>query len=265
MGALHRATDARTGRVVAVKTLALGDAPEVVVKRFQREAAALRELSHPNVVELLDHGLVHGFGYIVMELLVGTTLDELLAEYALPPADALRIVRDVLRALGHAHERGIVHRDIKPSNIFLVGGDPRGTVKVLDFGLVKMPVDHDSGEVTLTRAGTMIGSLPYMSPEQVIGRGADARSDVYSVGILLHELLTERHPFAYARRSQIAAAHLAEPIQPLTDVRPTLRVGAGLQELVDRATMKAPDERYASAGEMLAALTALPPNAARIA
>ena len=235
-------------------------------RRFEREARALAKMDHPGIVSIADYGMVDNVTYIAMELLRGDTLEDLLADHAVQPARGLRIVRGVLDALAYAHDRSVVHRDLKPANIFLVegSGDERD-VKVLDFGFVKfLSVDDLSQDATLTRKGRIVGTPAYMAPEQITGLSLDVRADVYAAGVVLYELLADRRPFVYERRSQLLRAHLSEPIPPQAGVRAGLSVAPELEALVQKALAKDPNARFSSAREMLEALEALPAEPARL-
>jgi serine/threonine protein kinase len=195
MGEVYRARDERLDRDVAVKVLPtglLGD--ETARSRFRKEAKALSRLSHPHVATLLDVGSADGIDYLVMELVPGSTLAEALQKGPLPAKEVVRLGTQLARGLKAAHEQGIVHRDLKPSNLCLTGD---GLLKILDFGLAQLapPKSPTDDTPTETAAGTVVGSPPYMSPEQLLGKDVDARSDVYSAGACLYELATGRRPF----------------------------------------------------------------------
>lgn len=217
MGAVYRARDTRLGRDVAVKVLpeAFTDDEERLL-RFEREARLLASMSHPNIAAV--HGLeeLDGVGALIMELVEGRTLADRLSEGPLEAAEALGIARQVCEALEAAHERGVVHRDLKPANVMVGSG---GRVKVLDFGLAK-PVEMESGHVTdpvdrgtrqpATRSGMILGTPPYMSPEQLEGGSADPRTDIWAFGCLLYEMLVGRSPFARSTVWQSVAAVLEQ-------------------------------------------------------
>ncbi|MEV6104424.1 protein kinase [Streptomyces sp. NPDC051940] len=252
MASVHLAHDTFLDRPVAIKTLhgELGR-EESFRQRFRREAQAVARLSHPNVVSVFDTGEDHLDGaltpYIVMEYVEGSPLRDVLdadiAAYGAMPADkALRITADVLAALEASHEHGIVHRDIKPANVMI---DKRGLVKVMDFGIARA---MQSGVTSMTQTGMVVGTPQYLSPEQALGRGVDARSDVYSVGILLFELLTGRIPFDADSPLAIAYAHVQEaPPAPSAFNRAVPPV---VDTLVGRALAKNPNERFPTAREM---------------
>src|SRR5262245_50063752 len=203
MGVLYRARDTRLGRTVAIKLLR----PETVAdperaRRFLQEARAASALNHPNIVTVHDIGDDGGRGtWIAMECLDGESLRQRLLRGPLPVPEAVRIAVDVARGLAAAHAAGIVHRDVKPANVMITES---GIVKVLDFGLAKLDASPKPGSDSVsptrsapvaTAAGVIVGTPAYMSPEQVEGRAADARSDVFSFGAMLYEMLTARRPF----------------------------------------------------------------------
>src|SRR5690606_23576113 len=199
---------------------------------------------------------------IAMELLEGETLEEALARGPIDPARALAYYDPILAALAEAHEHEVVHRDLKPANVFLTKD---GAVKILDFGLAKMlSVEELSHEGTLTRKGRIVGTPAYMAPEQITGVFIDVRADVYALGVMLYELLADRRPFLYERRSELLRAHLLEPVPPLTKVRPGLEVHPALEALLAKALAKDPADRFADARAMLEALRALPPDPVRL-
>ncbi len=232
--------------------------------RYRREAAILGRLSHPNIVRIRDFGAAEGRTYIAMDLLVGQTLEEALAEAPLHPRRALAIYEPVLEALAQAHALGIVHRDLKPANVFL---HRDGRIMLLDFGLSKiLSVEEvrEGEEPTLTRSGRIVGTPGYMAPEQITGAFIDARADVYALGVMLFELLADRRPFMYERRSELLRAHLLEDVPDPTALRPGLWVDPALDALIRRALHKTPSERFADARAMHAALRELPEEAARV-
>lgn len=235
-------------------------------RRFEREARVLAKLTHPNVVYITDFGVVDGHTFIAMELLEGLTLEEILDEAPLDPDRAIDIVKQVLDGLAFAHDQQVVHRDLKPANVFLTQ-NPDGSdhVKLLDFGLAKLlSVDDISDDGTLTRKGRIVGTPAYMAPEQITGVSLDVRADVYSLGILLYELLADRRPFLSERRSELLRSHLLDPVPPLSEARKALVVHPMLEAIVRRALEKDPASRYANAAEMRVAMDALPPHPARI-
>jgi len=258
-GIVYKGRQSHLGRFVAIKVLHQDAAaiPEWR-RRFEREARALSALAHPNVVPVTDSGIDGGTPYLVMELLQGKTLADLIKEGPLPLWRALDIVRQTLRGLAFAHGKGIVHRDLKPANVFLQElPDQADHVRLLDFGMVKF-LEGSSGSRTvpenLTRAGIMIGTPAYMSPEQVKGAGSDARTDVYAAGVLLFEVLAGRRPFVADSYEGYMGAHLTQPIPPLTKLRPKLARAALFQAVIERAMAKKPVDRFNDADAMLTAL-----------
>ncbi|HJL16399.1 MAG TPA: serine/threonine-protein kinase [Sandaracinaceae bacterium LLY-WYZ-13_1] len=262
-GVVYRARPAGDGAPVALKVLYanLGSITGLE-RRFRREASVLGKLSHPNIVAITDFGRVEGRTFIAMELLEGETLEDSLERAPIEPTDALALYEPVLEALADAHRHEVVHRDLKPANVFLLDD---GTVKLLDFGLAKMLSIEETVEgETLTRKGRIVGTPAYMAPEQITGVFIDVRADVYALGVMLYELLADRRPFLYERRSELLRAHLLEPIPPITEVREGLWVHERLQALLDRALAKDAAERYPHAGAMLEALRALPEACVRL-
>ncbi|MEU5126262.1 protein kinase domain-containing protein [Streptomyces mobaraensis] len=252
MASVHLAYDSVLDRQVAVKTLHTELGRESSFReRFRREAQAVAKLTHTNIVSVFDTGEDELDGstmpYIVMEYIEGkplrSVLDADVAQYgAMPTAKALKITADVLAALEVSHEMGLVHRDIKPGNVMMT---KRDVVKVMDFGIARA---MQSGVTSMTQTGMVVGTPQYLSPEQALGRGVDARSDLYSVGILLFELLTGRLPFDADSPLAIAYAHVQEePVAPSTINR---SIPPAVDALVARALKKNPNERFPSAAAM---------------
>ena len=245
MASVYLALDVRLERTVAVKVMhpSLAEDPQFV-QRFIGEAKSVARLSHPNIVQVFDQGTDGTHVYLSMEYIPGRSLREMLrARGRLPVREALEIVIPVLAALGAAHQAGLIHRDIKPENV-LIADD--GRVKVVDFGLAR--AIHGGH---LTRTGTMIGTIGYMSPEQVTTGTADARSDVYAVGIMLFELLTGRQPYAGETAMSIAYRHVHENVPAPSSVVPG--IPASVDALVRSATDRDPDRRPRDATAMLVA------------
>ena len=241
------AEDEVLGRRVALKLLGghLAEDPEFR-ERFRREAQAAAGLTHPNIVGIFDRSEWNGTPYIAMELVDGRTLKELVTERGpLPPEIAVSLTEQILRALGHAHKRGIVHRDVKPQNVIL---DGEGQAKVADFGIAR------AGHSEMTQTGAMVGTVQYLSPEQAQGLPVDRRSDLYSAGIVLYELLTGRVPFDGEAPVSIALKHVSERPVPPGQLRPG--IPPALEAVVMRALEKDPARRYQSAEEFIAALEA---------
>ncbi|KNB49173.1 protein kinase domain-containing protein [Streptomyces caatingaensis] len=252
MASVHLAYDSVLDRQVAIKTLHTELGRESSFReRFRREAQAVAKLTHTNIVSVFDTGedALDGttMPYIVMEYVEGkplrSVLDADVKQYgAMPAAKALRITADVLAALEVSHEMGLVHRDIKPGNVMMT---KRDVVKVMDFGIARA---MQSGVTSMTQTGMVVGTPQYLSPEQALGRGVDARSDLYSVGIMLFELLTGRLPFDADSPLAIAYAHVQEePVAPSTINR---SIPPALDALVARALKKNPNERFPSAAAM---------------
>ena len=245
MSRVWRALDQNTGKNVAVKVLREEySEDENFIRRFDREAQAASRMSHPNIVNLLDVGVEEdGTRYLVMEYVQGKTLKRFIQESgALRPEIAAQIIIRVLAALQHAHQNGVVHRDIKPQNILI---DKEGTVKVADFGIARMA---NAQTVSQTDESVM-GSVYYFSPEQARGAAVDARSDIYSVGVVFYEMLTGKVPFTGDTPVAIAMQHLQTAPIPPAEVNPS--VSSALDFVVLHAMEKKPRRRYQSAEEML--------------
>ena len=246
MAIVYRAIDQRTGHSVAVKVLK----PEFnkdaeFVSRFQREAEAASRMTHHNIVNLLDVGMDGDNRYLVMEYVQGKTLKEVIREKGrINPTVAAQITIRILSALQHAHQNGIIHRDIKPQNI-LVHED--GHIKVADFGIARM-----ANSSTLTRSDTVMGSVHYFSPEQASGQAADVTSDIYSVGVVLYEMLTGRVPFDGDSTVAVAMQHLHARPAPIETIAP--EVPLAICHVCMMAMEKNPKYRYQSAREMAAEL-----------
>ncbi|MFD8940919.1 protein kinase [Streptomyces californicus] len=252
MASVYLAYDSALDRQVAIKTLHTELGREQSFReRFRREAQAVAKLQHTNIVSVFDTGEDELGGalmpYIVMEYVEGQPLGSVLAadirDHGAMPADkALKVTADVLAALETSHEMGLVHRDIKPGNVMMT---KRGVVKVMDFGIARA---MQSGVTSMTQTGMVVGTPQYLSPEQALGRGVDARSDLYSVGIMLFQLLTGRIPFDADSPLAIAYAHVQEePVAPSSINR---SVTPAMDALVARALKKNPNERFPSAAAM---------------
>ncbi len=249
MAAVWSATDTVLGRTVAIKRLHAGLlADEEHAERFRREAVLVARLSHPNLVHLLDRGEDADGPYLVMELIEGENLKtRIRREGALDPDEAARICGQVGRALAYAHSQGVVHRDIKAQNVLL---SPHGEVKLADFGIARL-MEADDGEA-LTRTDMLLGSADYLSPEQADGRPIDARTDVYSLGIVLYECLTGELPFTGEGFVAVAMKHCSTPLPDPRAVRPEIPDWAAACAM--RAAAKEPEARYPDAARMVAAL-----------
>ncbi|HEX4257971.1 MAG TPA: Stk1 family PASTA domain-containing Ser/Thr kinase, partial [Streptosporangiaceae bacterium] len=248
MAEVYRAHDIRLDRTVAIKTLRVDLARDHTFQaRFRREAQSAASLNHPSIVAVYDTGedMTSGIPvpYIVMEYVDGRTVRDLLqADHRLLPERALEIIDGVLGALDYSHESGIVHRDIKPGNVMVTRN---GDIKVMDFGIARAMSDN---QATMTQTAQVIGTAQYLSPEQARGERVDARSDLYSTGCLMYELLTGRPPFTGDSPVAIAYQHVRENPVPPTVVDPDIPAWA--DAIVLKAMAKDPADRYQSAGEM---------------
>jgi serine/threonine-protein kinase len=241
MGEVFRGHDPVLAREVAVKRISAGlDADENIRKRFLREANAIAQLSHRNIITVYELGTEGDQAFMAMELLDGIDLKHAIAQRKMGLEEKLDVVEQILEGLAFAHGKGIVHRDLKPANVHLL---PGGRVKIMDFGLAKV-----SGS-DMTTTGTVMGTPHYMSPEQVRGQKTDARSDVFSVGCVFYELLSFRKPFDAESMHAVLFKVIQEEPPPLAEVAPG--TPAPLVQVVERALAKDPAERFPSATEML--------------
>jgi serine/threonine protein kinase len=255
MGQVYKARDTRLNRTVAIKVLP----PEFASRpdwkqRFEREAQTIASLNHPHICTLHDVGQQDGIDYLVMEFLEGQTLAQRLERGALPLDEALKIATEVADALDKAHRQGIVHRDLKPANVMLT----KGGVKLLDFGLAKptaQSVPFQNSNVptagppaNVTAEGTILGSLQYMSPEQLQGKEADARSDLFSFGCVLYEMLTGKQAFEGQSAASVIAAILEREPAPLN-------LSVPLERVIRACLVKDPDGRFQNALDLKTALT----------
>ena len=246
MGAVYRGLDLMLEREVAIKALRpeLGSQPQVV-ERFRSEAVTLAKLNHPNIATLYSFFRQGEDFYMVLEYVRGVTLDHVIQQRgSVPPEQAIPLFCQVLDGIDHAHRFGIIHRDIKPANMMLT---PEGILKVLDFGIARI-----LGTARMTKQGPLIGTIEYMAPEQVRGMETDARSDIYSLGMLLYEILTGRPPFQIENEFELMKAQIEQ-----TPVAPR-QLNPGIPEAVEGAIMRAlaknPDHRFQTAGDFRAVL-----------
>src|SRR3954470_9553553 len=243
MGVVYKATDPNIDRTVALKTMRLdvhGTDEEEILKRFKHEAKLAGVMNHANIVTIYDAGKFEGVFYIAMEYIEGTTLQSILHQQKVLPAEkVIEVSRHVCAALDYAHERKVIHRDIKPANL-MVGGS--GVVKIMDFGIAK------SG-ATMTTAGQVLGTPTYMSPEQVRGRTLDGRTDLFSYGVVLYEMITGEKPFAGQNVTTIIYKIMNEAPVPPRDLDVTIH--PGISAVITKALSKDPALRYQSGADMV--------------
>ncbi|HJS57745.1 MAG TPA: protein kinase [Vicinamibacteria bacterium] len=261
MGEVYRARDTRLGRLVAIKVLRRGADPELL-HRLQREARAASALNHPNIVHIYDVGEADahaGAYYVVMEHVQGESLRRRMAPGPLPIPEVLDLGAQLADGLSSAHRAGVVHRDLKPENLMVT---PNGLLKILDFGLAKLvvaPLESIDARETLSRHGTqaglLVGTLEYMSPEQATGRVVDHRTDQFSLGAILYEMVTGRRPFQRETPAQVLAALIERDPEPIERLRRD--VPAALASLVARCLQKDPRSRFAATDELASQLVAL--------
>ncbi len=260
MGEVYRARDARLGREVAVKVLPadMGSCPDRLA-RFEREARAVAGLNHPNIVTLFSVEDGDGVRFLTMELVEGQTLSALVAPGGLPLARVLDIGIALADALAAAHQKGVIHRDLKPGNVMVTRD---GRVKVLDFGLAKLTRTDSNPELTqaetlapLSGQGRIVGTVPYMAPEQIRGEPVDARSDLFALGIMLYELATGSRPFSGATAADVSSSILRDTPEPLARVRAELP--GELERIVERCLEKDARDRIQTALEVHSDLRAL--------
>jgi len=254
MAEVRAGWDLRLGRAVAVKTLlpALAEQP-TIRRRFDGEARAAARLAHPNAVAVFDVGEEHGVPFLVMEQVLGPTLEEEMRGGPLDAGRLRRVGEELLGALGAAHSAGLVHRDVKPANVLMT---PDGSAKLGDFGIAKAVVDEEAPapQVDHTTAGQMIGTVAYMAPERLAGRPATVQSDIYSVGVVLYEALTGARPFTAP--TPIAMVRAIDQASPASLRERCPGLDSKLIAAVERAMAKNPEDRFASAAAMSAALRA---------
>jgi serine/threonine protein kinase len=262
MAQVYRGQHETIGRAMAIKVLTRDLAHEPsIVERFIQEARAASRIHHENVVEVTDFGETEdGRPFMVMEYLEGEDLGHTLArEGRLPWDRAQPILLQLLAALQAVHEQGVVHRDIKPENIFLLSRlGSSDFVKVFDFGIAKV-LRYDApggapGGKSLTIKGQLIGTPPYMSPEQCLGEAVDARSDLYTVGVIAYELLTGRTPFVADSPARMLRMHVNDPVPPIAQIAPELEIDPAVDAILQRAMAKDRDERFSSGYELAKAI-----------
>jgi serine/threonine protein kinase len=248
MGEVYKARDTKLQRTVAIKIL-----PEAVatdterLQRFEHEARILSSLNNPNLLAIYDFGTQDGIQYLVSEFLQGQTLRDLLRDGPLTPRRAVAYATEIAHGLSAAHEKGIVHRDLKPENIFVTD---EGRIKILDFGLAKLSLldpaaPSDMTMTVKTDPGVVLGTVGYMSPEQVRGQAADARSDLFALGVILYEMVSGKRPFQGATAADTMSAILKEDPAPLTEYN--RQAPPGLEHIIVHSLEKNPQRRFQSA------------------
>jgi serine/threonine-protein kinase len=255
MGTVYLAEHPGLGREVAIKELIQSPATDpVALKRFLQEAQVMARASHPNVIQVHDLELMGETNYIVLEFIRGRSLREWILQGAVPPPQVFAVMHGVLQALDYAHKRSIVHRDMKPENVLI---SDEGLVKVADFGIARLVDDPGVGG-TATKTGTTVGTPLYMSPEQVSSSKVDGRSDLYSAGIVLYELVTGQPPFTASEFDgpfTLMAKHVQAPPQPPSVFRPGL--DPELEALILRSLAKRPEDRFQTGQEFDGAMSAI--------
>src|SRR5215831_790756 len=260
MGEVYLAEDPRLGRRVAIKVLPAefaGDSDRL--RRFEQEARATSALNHPNILTVYDIGAHEGSPYIVAELLEGEELSELIKEGAIATRKTLDYARQIAEGLAAAHAKGVVHRDLKPENLFVTND---GRVKILDFGLAKLrpqqfgDIDKDAPtQKRITDPGVIMGTVGYMSPEQVRGQETDHRSDIFAFGVILYEMLSGQRAFRGASAIEVMNAILKEEPPELGERN--LKISPQIEKLVRRCMDKEPERRFQTASDLGFALEAL--------
>lgn len=244
MADVYLGLDTRLDREVAIKVLRRDLAKDpAFVARFRKEALAAGGLNHPGIVAVYDSGEENNSPYIVMELVSGQTLRQKLQAGQLPLSTSLEIIKGILQALDYSHNKGIIHRDIKPSNIMITDS---GDIKVMDFGIARATDDIGA---TLTNTWNVVGTAQYLSPEQATGEMADGRSDLYSLGCLMYELLTGQPPFTGETPVSVAYQHVSSPLTPASNINPSL--DTNLDQMLEVVLAKDPNNRYQDAAAML--------------
>ena len=253
MGAVYLGEHVKMGRKSAIKVMnpSMANDPDAI-SRFNREASNASRISHPNVCQIYDFGETpEGIIYLAMEFIEGAALTDVIErEGALPPARAVRILKQSADALAAAHELGIVHRDLKPDNIMIVQGRDGGDIaKVVDFGIAKAVAGDEAGQ-KVTKTGLVVGTPEYMSPEQLSGDKLDGRSDIYSLGLVFYRMLTGVLPFQADSAQETMIKRLTDDPMPLETARPDIVFPPKLQAVLDKALARSPSTRYSSASEL---------------
>jgi serine/threonine protein kinase len=258
MGEVYRARDTRLDRDVAIKVLPANLSSDLNLRqRLEREAKAISKLSHPHICTLHDIGHQDGMDFLVMELVEGETLEQRLTKGALSSEQTVRFAAQIADALAKAHQKGLTHRDLKPSNIMLT----KSGAKVMDFGLAKQvgpaPLAAALTEMTmeqskLTAEGTIVGTFQYMAPEQLEGKEADARTDIFALGEVIYEMATAKAPFSGKSRASLIAAILTTEPPSITQLQPLTPPALG--RVVKKCLAKDPDERWQSASDLASEL-----------
>ena len=264
MGEVYRARDEHLARDVAIKVLPPGTlTDESARKHFHKEALILSQLNHPNIATIYDFDTQQGVDFLVMEYIPGITLSEKVAARPLPEKEGLRLGVQLAEGLAAAHDHGVVHRDLKPSNLRITSD---GRLKILDFGLAKLrlPVTASAATESVSETQAMVGTLPYMAPEQLLGGEIDARTDIHAAGLVLYEMATGQRPFAEVERSQLIGAILRRSPVPLAVLNPEL--SPELERIIGKCLEKEPENRYQSAKELAIDLRRLlTPSAVEVA
>jgi serine/threonine protein kinase/Flp pilus assembly protein TadD len=252
MGVVYKAEDTQLKRTVALKFLS-PDSPVIPSreKRFTQEAQTASALNHPNICTIYEVGEAEGNSFIAMEYVEGRPLDRMIPSEGLPPEDVLRFGSQIVEGFEHAHERGVIHRDLKTANVMIT---PAGRVKILDFGLAKRLASEELGEATrsqlsLTEEGMIAGTLPYLAPETLQGHPADARSDIWALGVVLYEMAAGKRPFEGRTGFELTSAILRDTPAPLL-----ARIPAGLRAVIRKCLEKDLEKRFQTASEVRAAL-----------
>jgi serine/threonine-protein kinase len=259
MGVVYKGVHTGTGKSVAVKFLhdAFAGTPDLV-KRFEREVAAMSRLAHPHLVGIMDSGVVAGVPYLVMEFHSGRTLGKLIERGALAAPRALSIMRQILSGVGSAHANGVVHRDLKPDNVLALDDVDGDFVKILDFGLAKLVQGDGEAATQLTNTGFALGTPGYMAPEQANGSPSDERTDLYAIGVMFYQMVVGRKPFIAESPMAVLRMHAEEPPLPPRKAAPDIALSAALEAVILRALEKKPERRWQSAEAFTKAIDATP-------